>query len=322
MKNLVWVIFALVLVGTMGFPSLAQADEAQAKSTIGFVFALGEHRMVGADAVATGLVTFGTDVEIDGTVSGDLLLIGGDLTVRGMVEGGIIVIGGDVRLLDGAVVRKDVFALGGEVYRADGATVAGRVRDSTYWEDQFAREWERGGWTFWRTMWARSWVGFLIGWFALIVLGYLSLHFLRTPILHIGEAVSHRFWITLAIGLAAVVIAGPLAVLLAMTGLGILVIYPLAVAYVVAAFLGFVALSILLEGVLARAFHLSVKQGSTLFLLSTLIITAVRMIPFVGETTTVIISLIGIGAAVLTRFGVAKTHLGQHVPEANAALPD
>jgi len=309
MKNLVLILVGLMVVaGTIGFAGLAQTDETQTESTIGFVFGLGDRRTVEPDTVATGLMTLGTDVAINGTVAGDVLMIGGDLTVGGTVEEDIVVIGGDVRLLDGAVVRKDVFALGGKVDRADGASVAGRVRDSTYWEDQLSREWERGGRTFWRMMWARTWPGFLIGWFTLIVFGYLSLHFLRTPLLRIGEAVSRKFWIAVAIGLAALVVAGPLAVLLAMTGVGILVIYPLLIAYVVAAFLGFVALSILLEGLLARMFRLSTKQGSLLFLLSTLIITALRMIPFVGEIATVIISIIGVGAAVLTRFGATEMH--------------
>jgi len=309
MKNLVWTLVGLMVVaGTIGFAGLAQTDKTQTESTIGFVFGLGDRRTVEPDTVATGLVTLGTDVAINGTVTGDVLMIGGDLTVGGSVEEDIIVIGGDVRLLPGAVVGKDVFAFGGKVSRAEGASVGGRVRDSTDWEDRLSREWEQGGRTFWRMMWARTWPGFLIGWFALIVFGYLGLHFLRAPILRMGEAISRKFWITFAIGLAALMVAGPLAVLLAMTGIGILVIYPLAIAYVIASFLGFVALSILLEGALARMFRLSTKQGSTLFLVSTLIITALRMIPFVGEIATVIIALIGVGAAVLTRFGATEIH--------------
>ena len=105
MKNLVWTLVGLMVVaGTIGFAGLAQTDETQTKSTIGFVFGLGGRRTVEPDTVATGILTFGTDVAINGTVAGDVIMIGGDLTVGGTVEEDIVVIGGDVRLLYGAVV--------------------------------------------------------------------------------------------------------------------------------------------------------------------------------------------------------------------------
>jgi len=77
--------------------------------------------------------------------------------------------------------------------------------------------------------------------------------------------------------------------------------------YVVAGFFGFVALSAFLEEVLARGFRLSARQGGALFLAATLFVSLVRMIPFFGEVFTVVIALLGFGAAVLTRFGAVET---------------
>jgi len=165
----------LLTVGFIGLGCLAQ--EAGGSESIGFVFGLGDHRAVSGDTIATGLVTVGSDVTVEGTVTGDALVVGGKLTVSGTVEEDVIAIGGDVWLLDGASIGEDVLAFGGTIHRSPGAHVGGRVRDQTYWEEQTSAVWERGGWSFWHFVWGRSWAGFVVSWLVLVVFGYLTLHF-------------------------------------------------------------------------------------------------------------------------------------------------
>ena len=299
------VVGALLLtVGFVGLGCLAQ--EAEGPESVGFVFGLGDHRVVSGDTTATGLVTLGSEVTIDGAVTGDVLVVGGKLTVSGTVEEDVIAIGGDVWLLDGASIGENVLAFGGTVHRSPGAKVGGRVRDQTYWEEQTSGVWERGGWSFWRFVWGRSWAGFVVSWLALVVFGYLTFHFLRKPVARMVQSVSRRFWATAGIGLAALVVAGPLAVLLLISGAGAILIPLLVAVYVIAAFFGFVAVSAFLEEVLTRGFRLSAKQGGALFLVAALIVSLVRMIPFFGEIVTGVIALLGFGAAVLTRFGTVE----------------
>ena len=90
-------------------------------------------------------------------------------------------------------------------------------------------------------------------------------------------------------------------------GAGAILIPLLVAVYVIAAFFGFVAVSAFLEEVLTRGFRLSARQGGGLFVVAALIVSLVRMIPFLGEILTVVISLLGFGAAVLTRFGTAES---------------
>ena len=295
----------LLIVGFIGLGCLAQ--EAEGLESVGFVFGLGDRRVVAGDAVASGLVTLGADVTIEGAITGDVLVVGGKLTVSGTVEEDVIAIGGDVWLLDGASIGENVLAFGGTIHRSLGAHVGGRVRDQTYWEDQASAVWERGGWSFWHFVWGRSWAGFVVSWLALIVFGYLTLHFFRKPVARMVQAVSRRFWVTAGIGLAALVVSGPLAALLLVSGVGAILIPLLVAVYVVAGFFGFVAVSAFLEEVLTRGVRLSVQQGGPVFLAATLIICLVRMIPFFGEILTVVIAILGFGAAVLTRFGAVET---------------
>ncbi len=306
MRSVSWLVMGALLftAGFIGLGCLAQ--EAEGPESVGFVFGLGDHRVVSEEMVSTGLVTLGSDVTIEGAVTGDVLVVGGKLTVSGTVEEDIISVGGDVWLLDGASIGEDVFAFGATIHRSPGAEVGGRVRDQTYWEEQASGVWERGGWSFWPFVWGRSWAGFVVSWLALIVFGYLTFHFFRKPVARMVQAVSRRFWVTAGIGLAALVVAGPLVVLLLVSGAGAILIPLLVAVYVIAAFFGFVAVSAFLEEVLTRGFRLSSRQGGALFLVAALIVSLVRMIPFFGEIVTGVISLLGFGAAVLTRFGTVE----------------
>ena len=298
-------LIALLFAVLVGLGSQAQEDEGAV--LVGFIFGIGDDRAVAAGEVASGLMTLASDVTIEGAVTGDVLVVGGKLTVSGTVEEDVIVIGGDVWLLDGASIGENVFAFGGTVHCSPGAGIGGRVRDQTYWEEQASGAWERGGWSFWHFVWGRSWAGVVVSWLSLVIFGYLALHFFRKPVARMVQTATRRFWITAGIGLAALVVAGPLAALLLVSGVGAILIPLLLAVYVIAGFFGFVAASAFVEEVLARGFRLSVQQGGPVFLAATLIICLVRMIPFFGEILTVVIAILGFGAAVLTRFGAVET---------------
>ena len=62
-----------------------------------------------------------------GLVRGDIVIIGGELDVAGTVQGDIASLGGTVRLRDTAVIQGDVITVGGTLERAGGARVTGSV---------------------------------------------------------------------------------------------------------------------------------------------------------------------------------------------------
>jgi hypothetical protein len=289
MKRRITVILTLGSLLLFGVVAWAQAER------LGFVFALGGERLVEQEQTASGAMTFGTDVTIVGELNGDVLLVGGTLYVAGRVEEDIVSIGGDVTLAAGAVIGGSVTMVGGTLVQRDGSTVFGEVRDSRYWERQVQRDI--------RTLWERTWAHFLITWISLTVFGYLTLHFFRRPLRRMRDTVSSRFGVSIGIGIAGAVVCGPLIALLAVTGVGIPIIYPLVVVYVAAGFLGLVALTLLVERLLSRAFRLSETEGGLLFLFAALVIAAIRAIPYLGPIVLGVAALLGIGAALVTRFG-------------------
>ena len=73
------------------------------------------------------VVQVGEDIVVERGehVTGKVFAMGGNITVRGMVDDDVVAMGGDVTLEDGAQVRGDVVSLGGQVHKAQGATVGG-----------------------------------------------------------------------------------------------------------------------------------------------------------------------------------------------------
>jgi hypothetical protein len=300
MKRVGWVCLVGILLAAGA--AWGQDDAVQTRSTIGFVFAADDLRIIGAEEAATGVLSFGTVVEIDGEVRGDVAMIGGRLTVRGTVTDDIFAVGIDVDVLAGATVLGDVWVLGGDVEVAAGASIAGRVRDSSYWEKQIERGWDEGEGA-WRFAAVQSAGAFFLNALALIVFGYLLLHFLRRPVTGIARGISRRFWASLGIGFAAVIVLVPLAVLLLVTGFGLPWILPLFAIYALASYLGILGTALIGEMALARVFRRPETQGGALFALAAVILSGLRAIPWFGMLLSLVLALVGIGVCTMTRFG-------------------
>jgi hypothetical protein len=73
------------------------------------------------------MVAVGKDVIVAGEALGDVAALEGSAEVTGRVDGDVVVLGGDARLGPQAQVGGDVFVLGGTVQAAPGARVSGRM---------------------------------------------------------------------------------------------------------------------------------------------------------------------------------------------------
>jgi len=295
------VVALAVALGWVGGVA-AQQQDVQTASVTGFQFVLDDSRIIEAGERATGVLAVGARVEVDGQVAGDVAMVGGTLSVRGTVSDDIFVIGTHVRLLSGARIVGDVWTLGGSVTVSAGATVLGTLRDASYWEKEFNRQWD-GGEGFVRFAAGYGWVAFLVNALALIVLGYLLLHFLRRPMQGIARGMARRFFASLGIGVAAAVVLLPLAVLLLVIGFGVPLVYPLVALYALAAYLGLVGAAVWLEGAFATTLRRPRRVGGVLFLLAAIIVSGARAIPWAGQFLTLVLGLVGLGSCIITRFG-------------------
>ncbi|MES1244673.1 MAG: polymer-forming cytoskeletal protein [Acidobacteriota bacterium] len=73
------------------------------------------------------MVAVGKDVIVAGEALGDVAALDGSAEVTGRVDGDVVVLGGDARLGPQAQIGGDVFVLGGMVHADPGARVSGRM---------------------------------------------------------------------------------------------------------------------------------------------------------------------------------------------------
>jgi hypothetical protein len=81
------------------------------------------------DTFQGDLVVFGGNVTIeeDATLDGNLVVIGGTIESNGETAGDVVVVGGQISLEEAALVAGDVVTVGGQLEQAEGATIEGEV---------------------------------------------------------------------------------------------------------------------------------------------------------------------------------------------------
>jgi hypothetical protein len=72
------------------------------------------------------IVAVGRDVTVEGSALAGVTALDGDARIVGEVAGDVVVIGGDVELAPSGVVRGDVYVVGGELHAGSGARLEGR----------------------------------------------------------------------------------------------------------------------------------------------------------------------------------------------------
>jgi hypothetical protein len=251
------------------------------------------------------LVAIGRDLVVAGQALSDVAALNGSVEVTGQVGGDVIVLGGDVRLAASARVTGDVFVLGGSAAAAPGARVGGRL--VSYPTASAA----------WLTLLEGPTLG--LGAAAPVVLGAkLALLAAWSALLLVFFAASGREVISTADGVRRepfrsffVGLTGVITLLL--TGLfvsafaGALVSLPLVVLLAVLALVlklwGMVAVFHALgEWIGRRLLHrrLVPVHAATVGLL---VLGVLKFLPWVGVWTWTVATLIGVGAALSTKFG-------------------
>lgn len=112
---------APILVGLL---LLASPAGAAASAPAGEAVAL---RLEKGSLTRHQMVAVGKDVIIEGEALSDVAALEGSVEVTGRVDGDVVVLGGDVRLGPEAEVGGDVFVLGGTIRAAPGAHAGGRM---------------------------------------------------------------------------------------------------------------------------------------------------------------------------------------------------
>jgi hypothetical protein len=259
----------------------------------------------GAASETTSIVKINSDVVIEESVTvRNVVVFGGQITVNGTVEQNVVAIGGSAVLTRTAVVGGDVVALGGIIAMGTGADVRGALTEinssniSDAISDLLSDDWEGWSWLFA--------VFSAVVFMTILVTAMLIVALIPKPIVTISEGITlHTYRASIA-GFVGLLVIAPIAVLLALSVIGIVLI-PLEIILVIcAAVFGFIAVAqILGERVLAR-----IKKPNDSLVRQTfwglLILWLIGWIPYVGWMIKVLAIVLGLGGVMITRFGTKK----------------
>ena len=259
----------------------------------------------GAKAETSSIVKINSDVVIEESMKvRNVVVFGGQITVNGTVEQNVVAIGGSAVLTRTAVVGGDVVALGGVIAMGNDAEVHGTLTEinssniSEAISDLLSDDWEGWSWLFA--------IFSVIVFMTILVTAMLIVALIPKPIVTISEGITLHTYRAAIAGFVGLLVIAPIAVLLALSVIGIVLI-PLEIVLVVcAAVFGFIAVAqILGERVLAL-----IKKSNSSLVRQTfwglLILWLIGWIPYVGWMIKVLAIVLGLGGVMITRFGTKK----------------
>ncbi len=326
MKRILIFVLAILLVAFAATPAFAQDGRAGDRVCTGgslviksdevvnsvLLFGCGARIESGAQ-IRRDIVSSGGDVVIEekAIVQGDVVLFGGNLTVAGEIREDVATFGGNITLESTAVVGGDLAPIGGNLDRKEGAVVRGKVSRGTSGitppraptaplsPTPFSSGWFGGvfGGIF-------NLVRIVLGIVALAALGALTIAFWPTQTKQIAEVAQGSALPSLGVGCLTWIAAPTLIVLLVITICGIPFGAFVGLALAVAMLVGWIALGRLAGEKILDALH--ARQASNAVIagvVGVLVLALISAAPILGWLIGMVVSTMGLGAVVLTRFG-------------------
>lgn len=260
---------------------------------------MGSSLVVAADQWVCGDVNvYGGNITVLGRVSGAVQAVNGSITVLGEVDGDVTTLGGDIHIVGQGRVLGKAQAWGGQVYAAD----AVHARDVG----------AAGSQPFYSTVLSQLLAPDLGSlWLSLLFWGCASLGFaamLPQQLEHTRAMARRRPLVSLFFGLLMAVASAFASVVLVVTCLGVPIALLLGLVMVVAWVLGTLALGAWVGDHALRLLRL--RRYATILpatVLGTLLLAALKAIPYVGLAVGVVIGAMGLGAAILTLLSARRT---------------
>lgn len=256
---------------------------------------------VSAFAEERNIVKFGSDVNITKEmVVDEVVVIGGDISVAGRVNNNVIAVGGSVDIASGAFVGKEVVVVGGSYLKGPDSTVKGDVTQVHIPSFvPFVNTMLRGGWvTFWATLSTLVLIGFLG--LAVLLIALMPAH-----VANVVNAIEESFFMMLLWGIMWSVLIVPIAVLLAVSIVGIILIPLEVLIFVLALITGYIASAVFVgKNVLMRFNKRTIPFVDAI--VGIVILFVVGFVPFIGPMIKAVFLAVGFGAVITTRFGMSK----------------
>ncbi len=305
------------------FDKLGQVQRRNAVVTFGKTAGLKTNET--ADAV----VAIGGSASAHGKVRDAVVAIGGDITIDGAEVGdAVVAVLGNIKILPGSIVHGEVVAVGGKVEVADGAKVEGEIQEVDFSAFGLpSLDWLKQ-WVVQCVFKLRplalapglAWVWIVAGAYFLFYL-LLAVAFPRPVEICLAE-ITRRPATTFLIGLLTKILLPLIFLILAATGIGVVVIPFVVAALFFGALVGKVAFLEYLGQSLGRAFGTTpVIKPVVAFLIGSLILTLLYLVPILGLVTFALTGLWGLGVAITAAFVSFRRELPERPTSAPPTTP-
>lgn len=244
------------------------------------------------------IIKLGADINIPkGMTVRDVVAIGGNVTVSGRVEQDVIAVGGSVTLMANSYVGREIVVVGGKFMKDASAQVKGETSQvyMPHFLPSFMNVFKGG--------WLAVWVAMKV----LALLGFLGLAVLLIALMpaHLGSAAAaleRSFAAMLIWGILWMILIVPIAVLLAISIVGIVLIPIEVLIAALAMILGYIVAGMFV----GKKIFLSLKRAPLPFadaIAGILLLAIVSLVPFIGALVIAVFLVAGFGAVLTTRFG-------------------
>jgi len=267
-----------------------------------------------ATAAAKNIVVIGKDAALETNQQADnVIAVGGQATVGGLVENNVVAVGGSVVLTSGAVVRGNVICIGGVVVRGASSQVFGDITEInsnnffSAFNSAVHSDWD--GW---------SWIFAVISicfFFLLFIFALLITLLIPRPLIAVSTVIRRGKARSFIWGVLGLMLAGPLALLLAISLVGIPLI-PLEIILVMLGIaVGFIAVGTLLGTfILIRICKRKESGMMKATLLGLTLLWLLGWIPYLGWIVKAIAATAGFGGVILSIFDRRPQNISPDLP--------
>lgn len=312
------IIFAGFLAITFFIVSPARAQDLECdKFVIGDRFTLKEGETLPANLCALGGVIH---LMPDSRIDGNVYLAGGQVKIEGVITGDLNTLGAQVTFSETGMVEGDVNLLGSGSSGVEKAYVLGEINQNGWLAIPTIPTMNTWGpvVSFDHFLWGLLWLplrSFL--WAALAILVLL---FAPNFVARVQHSAMKEPVLSGGVGLASSIVVITVMVILAITIVCIPFSFLLGLAFILAWALGLISLGLevgqRLAGMAKQDWAPAVSAGLGVFIL-TLVLNGIDFaVPWVGFLPKILVSIVGLGAVILTRFGTHSYPLdqGQVIP--------
>lgn len=296
---LLFVIFHILL-----FPLSVNGKDGSMEHTI---FRINSEVIVEINEVYDTIISLNSSVDIRGRVNGSVISLGKPVYIHGEVENNVLVLGADIILIEGSAIRNNTITIGGEILQSYGSMIGGNIQEM----NNFFR-WDFSGFMDQLTHFLQyPFIHFSFGSpgnfllfrliFMLVITALLVL-LLPKKIKNVAESVQHQPWKAFFIGLLALLCLIPIIVFLGITIIGIIIIPIILLLFLLAGFIGGIAVNYLVGYRMLSAFNF--KDIALLWgvFAGLVVLEMIRMIPVAAMVIFPLLYLLGLGGVIDSLF--------------------